>query len=65
MQIVGFEQTSTEFIEVFVLYEYNFFIGKKNLVETISVTINYSSDVLCFDLYLINILSESKEMQRC
>ena len=31
----------------------NFFIGKKTVVETISVAINDSFNVPCFDLYLI------------
>ena len=44
---------TTKFFEIFVLKN-NFFIGKKIIVETISVVINDSS-VLCFVLYLINI----------
>ena len=43
----------------------NFFIGKKTVVETISVTINDRSAVFCFDLYLINKLAKSKKAERC
>ena len=42
----------------------NFFIGKKPAVETVSVAINDSSDVLCFVLYLINIFEKSTA-ERC
>ena len=52
MEIEGLEQTSTKFI---YLCNNNFFTGRKPVVETISVTINGSSDVLYFNLYLINI----------
>ena len=34
-------------------------------VETISVTINDSSDVLCFDLYLINIFMKTMKAEGC
>ena len=34
-------------------------------METISVAINGSSDVRCFDLYLINIFAKSKKAERC
>ena len=34
-------------------------------MKTISVAINDSSDVLCFDLYLINIFVKSKKTERC
>ena len=43
----------------------NFFIEKKTVVETISVTINDSSDVLCVYLYLINIFAKSTVAERC
>ena len=35
------------------------------IVEIISVTINDSSDVLCFDLYLINIFVKYTKAERC
>ena len=34
-------------------------------METISVAINDSSDVLCFDLYLVNIFVKSAKAKRC
>ena len=34
-------------------------------METISVAINGSSDVRCFDLYLINIFTKSRKAERC
>ena len=34
-------------------------------METISVAINDSSDMPCFDLYLINIFAKSKKAERC
>ena len=43
MKILGSEQTFTKFI---YLSNNNFFTGRKPAVETISVTINGSSDVL-------------------
>ena len=61
MQSVGFEQTLLRFL----FHKNNFFIGKKPVVEFISVAINESSDVLCFDPYLINIFSESSKADRC
>ena len=33
-------------------------------METISVAINDSSDVLCFDLYIINIFAKSAKAER-
>ena len=54
MQIVGFEQTSAKFIEIFVRKN-NYVMGNNPVVDTASLAINDSSDVLCFDLYLINI----------
>ena len=33
-------------------------------METISVAINDSSDVLCFDLYLVNIFVKSMKAER-
>ena len=49
MQSVGFEQKLLRFL----FHKNNLFIGKKPVVEFISVAINESSDVLCFDPYLI------------
>ena len=63
MQIVGFEQTSAKFIEIFVRKN-NYVIGNKLVVETISLAINDSSDVLFFDLYLINIFAKSAKAER-
>ena len=37
----------------------NLFIGKKNVVEIILKAVNDSSDVLCFDLHLINVFKKS------
>ena len=37
---------------------------KKNVVETIPVIINDSSNVLCFDLYLIHIIGKSMKAER-
>ena len=34
-------------------------------METISVSINGSSDVRSFDLYLINIFTKSRKAERC
>ena len=34
-------------------------------METISVAINGSSDVHCFDLYQINIFTKSRKAERC
>ena len=58
MQSVVFEQTFTK----------QFLKRRKNVAETISVTINDSSDLLCFELYLINIFVKSakgRELRRC
>ena len=58
MQSVVFEQTFTK----------QFLKRRKNVAETISVTINDSSDLLCFELYLINIFVKSakgRELCRC
>ena len=60
MQIVGLQN-----LLGFLFCKNNFFIGKKTVVETISVAINDSSDVLCFDLYLINIFVKSTKGERC
>ena len=38
---------------------------KKTAVETIPVAINDSPDVLCFDLYLVNIFAKSTKVERC
>ena len=40
-------------------------LQEKKVVETISVTITDNSDVLCFDLCLINIFTKSTEAERC
>ena len=40
-------------------------MGKKPVVETILVPISDSSDVCCFDLYLINIFMKSTKAERC
>ena len=37
------------------------FIGKNPIVKTISVAINDSSDVLCFDLYLLCLLNLQRQ----
>ena len=58
MQSVVFEQTFTK----------QFLKRRKNVAEIISVTINDSSDLLCFELYLINIFVKSakgRELRRC
>ena len=34
-------------------------------METISVAINGSSEVRCFDLYLTNIFAKSRKVERC
>ena len=57
MQNVGFEPTTTKFMESFVAKEY-FFLGKA-VMETISVAITGSSNMHCLDIYLINIFTES------
>ena len=38
---------------------------RKPVLEAISVAINDSSDVLCFDLYLINKFMKSAKAERC
>ena len=57
MQNIGFEQTTTKFMESFVAKEY-FFLGKA-VMETISVAITGSSNMHCLDIYLTNIFTES------
>ena len=61
LQNLGFEQTSKKFIEIFVP---NNFYRKKTVVKTISVAIASSSDVRCFDLYLINIFTKPTKAER-
>ena len=43
----------------------NFFIGKKNRNEKHLSSHTGSSDVRCFDLYLINIFTKSRKVERC
>ena len=57
MQIVGFQQASTKFLR-FSSCKNNFFIGKKTCGNLLS-GYNDSSNVLCFDLYLINLFAKS------
>ena len=38
---------------------------EKTVMETISVAITGSSDMRCFDLYLINIFKKSRKAERC
>ena len=64
MQIVGFEQTLQNLLR-FSFRKNNFCIGKKTIVEFISVAVNDSSDVLCFYLCLINLLAKSMKTERC
>ena len=64
MKSVGFDQTFMEFIEIFILQE-QFLYRKKTVVETIIVAIVDSSDMHCFDLYLINIFMKSTKAERC
>ena len=40
-------------------------LREKNVVETSLVAISDSSDVHCFDLYLINIFTKSMNSERC
>ena len=40
-------------------------LREKTVVETILVVITDSSDVRCFDLYLINIFTKSTKAERC
>ena len=63
MQVVGFEQISKKFIEIFVPQKY-FLYRKKIVEETIPVAINDSSDLLCFDLYLVCIFAKSTKEKR-
>ena len=66
MQIVVFEQTSSKFIKIGVLFsKNNFFIQKKPAVETISMAINDRSNVLGFHLNLVNIFAKSTKAERC
>ena len=48
----------------FLFCKKNFFMRKKNIVETILVAIVDSSDVRCFDLYL-NIFMKYTKAERC
>ena len=48
----------------FLFSKNNFFTGNKTVVDTILVTITDSSDVLCFDLYLIDIFTKSTKAER-
>ena len=64
IESVDFEQTFTKFIDIFVPQE-QFLYGKKSLLETILVAIADSSDVRCFDLYLMNIFTKSTKAERC
>ena len=61
---LGFEQTFAKFIEIFAPRKI-FLYGEKNQVETILVSIASSSNVGCFDLYLINKLTKSIKAERC
>ena len=49
----------------FLFCKNNFFIRKKTVVEIISVAIDDSSDVLCFDRYLTNLFVKSTTAERC
>ena len=49
----------------FSFHKNNFFIEKNSVVETISVGVNDSSDVLYFDVCLINIFAKSTKVERC
>ena len=51
-------------MEIFVSQE-QFLYGEKTVVETLLVAITDSSDVRCFDLYLINIFTKSTKTERC
>ena len=48
----------------FLFPKNNFFTGKKIVTETILETITDSSVVHCFDLYLINIFTNSTKSER-
>ena len=61
---VGFEQTFTKYIEIFVPQE-QFLYRKKTVVETNLAAIVDSSDVCCFDLYLINMFTKFANAERC
>ena len=50
---------------IFSFRKNNFFTRKKPTVETILVAITDSSDLYCFDLYLINIFMKSMTSERC
>ena len=62
IESVGFQQTFTKFIEIFVPLK--FLYEKKNLGGNHLVAINDISDVRCFDLYLINIFIKSAKSER-
>ena len=49
----------------FLFRKYNFFTGKKPVMETILVAITDSSDMRYFDLYLINIFTKSTKVEIC
>ena len=64
MQCIGFQQTSTKFMEIFVPYEC-FLYRKQNSGNNPSGHLTDSSDMCCSNLYLINIFTKStKEMHR-
>ena len=62
IESVGFQQTFTKFIEIFVPLK--FLYEKKNRGGNHLVAINDISDVRCFDLYLINIFIKSAKSER-
>ena len=62
IESVGFQQTFTKFIEIFVPLK--FLYEKKNRGRNHLVAINDISDVRCFDLYLINIFIKSAKSER-
>ena len=43
----------------------NFFTRKKTTAEIILVAVSDSSDVRCFELYLIKIFPKSTKLERC
>ena len=60
-------QVLSKHLRIFLRFSFrknNFFIGKKTVVEIISLTINDSPNVLCFDTYLINLYAKSTEAER-
>ena len=63
IQSVGFEQSTKNLLR-FSFRKNNFSIGKKDVVETTSKAINNSSDLLCFDLCLMNIFEKSSKAER-